>query len=62
MAHYRLYQQIRDQTKAFKRGFRSIINPEWLSWFSGPELQRLISGDNTEIDFTDLRWVIKIRL
>ncbi|XP_033627556.1 ubiquitin-protein ligase E3B-like [Asterias rubens] len=55
MAHYRLYQQIRDQTKAFKRGFRSIINPEWLSWFSGPELQRLISGDNTEIDFTDLR-------
>ncbi|XP_022103880.1 ubiquitin-protein ligase E3B-like [Acanthaster planci] len=55
MAHHRLYRQILDQTKAFKRGFRSIINPEWLSWFSGPELQRLISGDNAEIDLSDLR-------
>ncbi|XP_038059173.1 ubiquitin-protein ligase E3B-like [Patiria miniata] len=55
MAHHRLYRQIWEQTKAFKRGFRSIINPEWLSWFSGPELQRLISGDNAEIDLADLR-------
>lgn len=55
MAHFRMHTQIHEQTAAFIRGFRSIINPEWLTMFSTPEFQRLISGDNTPIDLDDLR-------
>ncbi|KAF2900658.1 hypothetical protein ILUMI_05537 [Ignelater luminosus] len=55
MAHFRMHVQIKDQTAAFIRGFRSIISPEWLSLFSTPELQRLISGDNVPLDLKDLR-------
>ncbi|KAK4297692.1 hypothetical protein Pmani_029911 [Petrolisthes manimaculis] len=55
MAHFKMHTQIKDQTKAFIRGFRSIINPDWLSLFSVPEFQRLISGDNVAVDLKDLR-------
>ncbi|CAM1325746.1 UBE3B (predicted) [Pycnogonum litorale] len=55
MAHFRMSVQIREQTKAFIHGFRSIINHEWLMMFSTPELQRLISGDTSTIDLEDLR-------
>ncbi|KFM66388.1 Ubiquitin-protein ligase E3B, partial [Stegodyphus mimosarum] len=55
MAHFRMHVQIHDQTNAFIRGFRSIVNPDWLTMFSTPELQRLISGDNTPVDLADLR-------
>nr|XP_023030496.1 ubiquitin-protein ligase E3B [Leptinotarsa decemlineata] len=55
MAHFRMHVQIKEQTAAFIRGFRSIINPEWLTLFSTPELQRLISGDNVPLDLKDLR-------
>ncbi|KAL1132531.1 hypothetical protein AAG570_010486 [Ranatra chinensis] len=55
MAHFRMHTQIRDQTAAFIRGFRSIINLDWLQLFSTPELQRLISGDNVPLDLADLR-------
>lgn len=55
MAHFRMHTQIHEQTAAFIRGFRSIINPEWLTMFSTPEFQRLISGDNSPIDLEDLR-------
>ncbi|XP_059843871.1 ubiquitin-protein ligase E3B isoform X2 [Hypanus sabinus] len=55
MAHFRMHTQIKDQTVAFIRGFRSIINPEWLRMFSTPEVQRLIAGDNAEIDLEDLK-------
>ncbi|XP_046391174.1 ubiquitin-protein ligase E3B [Ischnura elegans] len=55
MAHFRMHTQIKDQTAAFIRGFRSIINPDWLALFSTPELQRLISGDNAPLDLRDLR-------
>ncbi|KAM9447065.1 LOW QUALITY PROTEIN: ubiquitin-protein ligase E3B-like [Clarias gariepinus] len=55
MAHFRMHTQIKDQTGAFIRGFRSIINPEWLDMFCTPEVQRLISGDNAEIDLDDLK-------
>eukprot|EP00064_Thunnus_orientalis_P008275 superscaffoldBa00000975_g8298 len=37
MAHFRMHTQIKEQTAAFIRGFRSIINPEWLHMFSTPE-------------------------
>lgn len=55
LAHFKMHLQIKDQTVAFIRGFRSLINPDWLSMFSTPELQRLISGDNAPIDLVDLR-------
>lgn len=38
MAYFRMHTQIRDQTAAFIRGFRSIVNLDWLSLFSTPEV------------------------
>uniref|UniRef100_A0A670J5B6 Ubiquitin-protein ligase E3B n=1 Tax=Podarcis muralis TaxID=64176 RepID=A0A670J5B6_PODMU len=55
MAHFRMHTQIKSQAAAFISGFRSIIKPEWIRVFSAPELQRLISGDNAEIDLEDLK-------
>ncbi|XP_046442108.1 ubiquitin-protein ligase E3B-like [Daphnia pulex] len=55
MAHFRMHTQIRDQTSAFLRGFRTLVNPEWLSLFSTPEIQRLIADDKEPINFKDLR-------
>lgn len=55
MAHFRMHTQIREQTAAFIAGFRSIVDIQWISMFSPPELQRLISGDNTPVDLVDLR-------
>ncbi|CAK8692376.1 unnamed protein product [Clavelina lepadiformis] len=55
LAHYRLHTQIRQQTRAFVSGFRSIISHSWTTMFSAPELQRLISGDNIDLDLTDLK-------
>jgi ubiquitin-protein ligase E3 B len=42
MAHFRMHTQIRDQTSAFLRGFRTLVNPEWLSLFSTPEVPNLV--------------------
>ena len=55
MAHFRMCVQIREQTAAFIRGFKSIVRHDWLQMFSGPELQRLISGDSAAMDLSDLR-------
>lgn len=55
MAFFRMHTQICEQTNYFIRGFRSIINPDWLMLFSTPELQRLISGDTSPLDLKDLR-------
>ncbi|KAG9487064.1 hypothetical protein GDO78_007113 [Eleutherodactylus coqui] len=55
MAHFRMHTQIKNQTAALISGFRSIIRPEWIRMFSAPELQRLISGENAEIDLDDLK-------
>eukprot|EP00794_Sanderia_malayensis_P014057 gene14057-15521_t len=59
MAKFRLSTHIREQTQAFIRGFRSVINMEWLSIFSPPEFQRLISGDTSDIDFADLKQFVQ---
>ena len=48
--------QIAEQTKAFIRGFRALVKKEWIAMFSAPELQRLISGDNTGIDLDVSSW------
>lgn len=55
MANFRMRTQIHQQTCAFLQGFKSIINPNWLSLFSARELQKLISGDTVDIDLDDLR-------
>ncbi|XP_073916937.1 ubiquitin-protein ligase E3B isoform X2 [Castor canadensis] len=55
VAHFRMHTQIKNQTAALISGFRPIIKPEWIRMFSTPELQRLISGDNAEIDLEDLK-------
>ena len=55
MAHFKMHKQIATQVAAFRKGFKAVISPEWLSMFSGPEVQRLISGDNSPIDLKDLR-------
>ncbi|XP_065830914.1 ubiquitin-protein ligase E3B-like [Oscarella lobularis] len=55
VAHFRMHTQLRKQTAEFVRGFHSIINPEWLGLFSPREIQKLISGDNVELDVEDLK-------
>lgn len=55
MANFKMRSQIREQTKHFITGFRSIVNNDWLCMFSTPEFQRLLSGDNNPIDLIDLR-------
>lgn len=55
MAYFRMHTQIREQTAAFIRGFRSIVSVDWLTLFSTPELQKLISGDTLPLDLRDLR-------
>jgi hypothetical protein len=42
MAHYVMHTQIKAQTAAFIKGFKSVINPEWLSLFSTPEVIYII--------------------
>ena len=55
MAQYRLTTHIKTQSDAFIRGFQSVISPQWLGIFSGPELQRLISGSSGSVDLQDLK-------
>jgi hypothetical protein len=43
MAHFRMHTQIKDQTAAFFRGFRSLINPDWLALFSTPEVSTVFA-------------------
>ena len=55
LANHRLRRQSQYQTKAFLSGLGEIIQPMWLSMFNQSELQRLIGGDSSEIDVSDLR-------
>lgn len=48
MADYKLNQRAKEQTKAFIHGFRSIISENWIKLFSPPELQRVLSGEDTD--------------
>ena len=40
MAHFKMHRQIQAQVAAFRTGFRTLIPPDWLNLFSGPEVQR----------------------
>lgn len=57
MALFRMCTQIKEQTCAFMKGFHSIISTSLIQCFSPQELQKLISGDQVEIDVDDLRYV-----
>ena len=48
-------QECKDQFKSFVHGFRSIVPDKYLGIFSPLELQILMSGENVDIDFEDLR-------
>ena len=55
MALFRMSTQIKEQMKAFVKGFHSLIDPWLIQCFSPNELQKLISGDQRDIDVDDLR-------
>ncbi|VDM45036.1 unnamed protein product [Toxocara canis] len=55
MAQYRVFDQTKEQCRAFVSGFLSILNANWLSLFAPHELQFLISGQSSDIDLRDLR-------
>lgn len=55
VADWRLNKSIDRQCAAFLRGLRDVIPMHWLSPFSAPELQALISGSPEGIDVDDLR-------
>ena len=55
VVRYRLQQQPQFVTNAFLKGLGQIIQPMWLAMFNQKELQKLIGGDNTELDISDLR-------
>jgi len=48
MADYKLNQRAKEQTKALIRGFRTVISESWIRLFSPPELQRVLSGEDTD--------------
>ena len=56
MAHFRMFRQIREQSAATIRGFKAVVQSDWLALFSAPELQKLVSGDASALDIEDLRW------
>ena len=57
MALFRMSTQLKKQTDAFIRGFHFLIDPSLIHCFSFQELQKLISGDQVDIDVDDLRFV-----
>ena len=54
MAHHLLHRQVRSQSDAFVRGFRSLVAPRWLRVFAPAELRLLIAGAGGRIDVGDL--------
>ncbi|KAG6843731.1 hypothetical protein H0H87_001111 [Tephrocybe sp. NHM501043] len=55
VSHYRLTKQIRLQSEAFFEGLSEMIDPKWIRMFNQQEIQILLGGVNTPIDFDDLR-------
>ena len=55
IVRYRLQEQPRLITNAFLKGLGQIISPMWLAMFNQKELQKLVGGDNQELDILDLR-------
>lgn len=57
MSVYRTYTRIKNQIRMFTEGFKTLMKPEWLNMFSVPELQQLISGETSDVDLEDLKFV-----
>eukprot|EP00966_Prymnesium_polylepis_P015379 355804-Prymnesium_polylepis.1 len=55
MADYRLNRQLAVQSKAVVAGLCDVVPAGWLRFFSTPELQRLIGGDDVAVDVADLK-------
>jgi ubiquitin-protein ligase E3 C len=55
LAEYRLGGAIATQNQAFLAGLRDVLPANWLTPFSAPELQVLISGAHSGIDISDLK-------
>lgn len=55
IVRYRLQQQPKAVTDAFLKGLGQIVQPMWLAMFNQKELQKLVGGDNSELDIADLR-------
>ncbi|KAI6097077.1 HECT-domain-containing protein [Pisolithus sp. B1] len=53
--HYRLAKQIKLQSEAFLEGLSEMIDPKWLRIFNQQELQILLGGANSLIDYRNLR-------
>jgi hypothetical protein len=58
MSVYRTYTRIKNQIKMFTEGFKILMKPEWINMFSVPELQQLISGESSDVDLEDLKFVL----
>ena len=58
MSVYRTYTRIKNQIKMFTEGFKTLMKPEWINMFSVPELQQLISGESSDVDLEDLKFVL----
>jgi len=61
MSIYRTYTRIKNQIRMFTEGFKLLIKPEWINMFSVPELQQLISGESSDVDLNDLKFVDFVR-
>lgn len=55
IVRYKLQQQPKAVTDAFLKGLGQIVQPMWLAMFNQKELQKLVGGDNSELDIADLR-------
>jgi len=56
VAKYYVYDRVAEQSQAFTRGLRDVIDKEWLRIFNEPELQVLISGPSDgKIDVLDMK-------
>lgn len=55
VSHYRLNEQIRQQSEAFLSGLTDIIDLRWLRMLDREELRILISGSEGEIDLENLK-------
>jgi len=55
VAHRRLNVEGAAQTRAFLKGFRDLVPASWVRLFSAYELQKLVSGDDTQMDVAGLQ-------
>lgn len=55
LANYRQNVMIRSQCRAFLKGFRDMIELDWIRIFHVHELQLIIGGDHREIDIIDMK-------